>query len=248
METRRASCSTGRQAPDQAPAPEIVSPFKPGQVPGFFFSMYRKFRATWPPGTWFPEWPPAWWSCAPGGAGNPSTGLVGLNLAAGRGRLTLNHCARYQVRAPGAGAWPTWSELRGPRAWPPGAQLFDQVLQLLQLQLFPPGAVIRAAVIRPGAVITGAGLADQVQLIATRCDLVELRGPGRPGASAGARSAGRTWWSWCVSWCRCLYVDTNMAPGVCMWMQTRCAAGRWAPAADQAPRATARAAWRVSGH
>jgi hypothetical protein len=70
-----------------------------------------------------------------------------LSQAAGRGRLTLNHCARYQLRAPGAGAWPTWSELRGPRAWPPGAQL-------LQLQLFPPGAVIRAAVIRPGAVIT----------------------------------------------------------------------------------------------
>lgn len=175
METRRASCSTGRQAPDQAPAPEIVSPFKPGQVPGFFFSAYRKFRATWPPGTWFPEWPPAWWNCAPGGAGNPSTGLVGLNLAARRGRLTLNHCARYQLRAPGAGAWPTWC------------------------------AVIAAAVISTWCSYSScsystwcsyyrAGLADQVQLIATRCDLVELRGPGRPGASAGA--------------------------GVCMWIQT----------------------------
>lgn len=218
METRRASCSTGRQAPDQAPAPEIVSPFKPGQVPGFFFSAYRKSRAAWSPGTWFPEWPPAWCSCAPGGAGNPSTGLVGLSQAAGRGRLTLNHCARYQLRAPGrscAGRVPG----RLVRSY--CSCSYFHLVQLFELQLF-----------------------DQVQLLPRR--------PGRPGAvirdQVRPGGAARPWPAWCASWCRCLYVDTNKAPGVCMWMQTRCAAGRWAPAADQVQRAAIRAAWRVSGH
>ena len=207
METRRVSCCTDRQAPDQAPTPEIVSPFKPGQVPGFFFPAYRKSRAAWPPGTWFTEWPPAWCNCAPGGAGNPSTGLVGLNLAAGRGRLTLNHCARYQLRAP-------------------GRSCAGRVPGRLVRSYSSCSYSTRCSYYR-------AGLADQVQLIATRC---------APGGAA------RPWPAWCASWCRCLYVDTNKAPGVCMWMQTRCAAGRWAPAADQAQRAAIRAAWRVSGH